>query len=160
MSGKSPEEVVLAWNDAYSKMDVDTAETFFSKDFLRYGDWSQWQPVGPERWGVGQKRFFAAFPDWTWDIEHITASGDTVVVEFLEQGTFTEPYEVLPDLTIEPTGTAYADHDCIVFRVDNEEIVEIRAFMTNDLDRKYHLESKIADFIASRGTTSDFRWKN
>jgi hypothetical protein len=73
---------------------------------VKYGDWSRWQPVGVERWAVGQKRFFAAFPDRTSEIEHLTASGGTVVVEFLEGATFTAPYRPLPGLTLEPTNTA------------------------------------------------------
>jgi ketosteroid isomerase-like protein len=160
MAGKTPEEVVRAWNDAYSNMDVDGAEKFFAKDFVKYADWSRWQPVGPERWAVGQKRFFAAFPDWKWEIEHLTASGDTVVVEFLEGGTFTAPYSPLPGLTLEPTNTAYQDRDCVVFRVEGDFIAEFRAWVTNDLDRKYHLEAKIAAFLEGQGESAAARWSS
>jgi predicted ester cyclase len=158
MSARSPEEVVLAWNDAYSRKDIGMAESFFSKDFVRYGDWSHWQPVGLERWAVGQRRFFSAFPDWTWEIERVTTSGNVVVVEFFERGTFTAPYEVLPGLTLEPTGAEYADHDCVIFRVENEKIADFRAFVTTDLERKCHFQSKVNEFIAAQGTSAEAQW--
>jgi predicted ester cyclase len=152
----TPEEVVRAWNNAYARTDLEKAKEYLSEDFVRLGDWSNWEPVGKDRWAAGQIGFFVAFPDWTWDLEHLTASGDTVVGEFVERGTFTKPFETIAGLTLEPNGKSYLDRDCLCFRVNEDGLIaELRAYITNNLDRTFHFEAQLSEYLANLSKSSD-----
>lgn len=151
---KTPEEVVLAWNERYSKRDIDGALEFMSDDFKRYGDTTNWEPIDKHRWANPQKGFMLAFPDWTWDLKRIVASGDWVVCEFEEHGTWTEPFEPSPGVVLPPTGTSYLDHDGIWFRVNEDGLIaEIHAYITNDIFRAYPIFSK--SLPPDRGAPAD-----
>jgi ketosteroid isomerase-like protein len=145
----TPEEVVRAWNDAYVKKDIDTTLSFMSEDFTRLGDSTHWTPIGKQDWGQIMRDFFTGFPDWSWEMTSLTATGDRVVCEFTEAGTFTDPYPVMPGLVLDPTGESYTDYDCDVFIVKDGLITEIRAYVTNEIHRKYDFLPKIEAFLAT-----------
>lgn len=141
----SPKEVVLAWNDRYSKKDVAGSVKYMAPDLRRYGDLGYWEPVGIGVWQDMQERFFAAFPDWHWDIQSIVGNGNKVVVEFLEHGTFTLPYEVIPGLVLEPTGESYEDRSSIHYEVNDDGLIqEFRAYYTNNLHRTFQFVERLA----------------
>lgn len=95
------------------------------------------------------ENFFTAFPDWRWDMTSLIASGDRVVCEFTEKGTFTEPYPIMPGLVLPPTGESFIDYDCDCFEVKHGLITEIRGYVTNEINRKYGFISKIEEFLAT-----------
>jgi hypothetical protein len=144
------ERVVRACNYAYSRKDVDLTLTFMADDLERKGEWSAgWITIDKERWGSAMRSFFSAFPDWGWELTTLIAADDLVACEFFEHGTFTEPYDLLPGLTIQPSGASYEDRDGVFLRVNDEGLIaEIHAYVTRDLQRKLGLESAIADFLA------------
>jgi len=145
----TPEDVVRAWSDAYVSKDLDATSALMSEHFIRLGDSTHWTPVNKQDWGQIMENWFKAFPDWRWDMTSLTASGDLVVCEFTERGTFTDPYPVIPGLVLPPTGESFTDHDCDCFEVKGGLITEIRAYVTNELDRKYGFVAKIEEFLAT-----------
>jgi ketosteroid isomerase-like protein len=147
----SPEQVVRAWNEAYSKRDVEGALAYMSEDFQRFGDSSGWAPMTKQDAGEMWKKFFGAFPDWSWEMTSLIASGDTVVCEFTETGTWTEPYAILPGLTLSPTNTSFLDHDGDWFTVKDGLITEIRAYVTNNVERVYGLRATIEKYLVDNG---------
>jgi ketosteroid isomerase-like protein len=146
------EEVVRAWSDAYVRKDLEATSALMSEDFIRLGDSTHWTPIGKQEWKQIMVNFFTAFPDWRWEMTSLIAAGDRVVCEFTEKGTFTEPYPVLPGLVLPPTGESFTDYDCDCFEVKNGLITEIRAYVTNEIDRKYSFISKIGEFLATGST--------
>jgi hypothetical protein len=163
----TPEEVVRAWNDCYSKRDVDGALKYMSPQFHRFGDCTRWTPIGKEPWAADQKGFFRAFPDWTWEMSSLMTSGNMVVCEFLEHGTFTKPYDditrivgnylgrAMPGLVIQPTGESYSDYNADFIRVDADGlIVELRAYITNNLERTFHFEAQITQMVMAEQRAS------
>ena len=72
-----------------------------------------------------------------------------MVCEFTEKGTFTHPYPIMPGLILPPTGETFTDYDCDCFEVKDGLITEIRAYVTNDIDRKFRFVSKIEEFLAA-----------
>jgi hypothetical protein len=157
----TPLEVVLAWHNCYSKRDVDGALKYMSEDFKRYGDSNRWTASTKATWGAEQRGFFEAYPDWSWDLTSITASGELVCCEFLEHGTFTRPYRDInrivgmfvgrevTEFTLEPTGESYYDYNSDFLVVRDGLIVELRAYITNNLDRTFHFEKRVREIVAS-----------
>ena len=145
----TPEEVVRAWSGAYVRKDLDATSALMSEDFIRLGDSTHWTPINKHDWREVMEKFFTAFPDWRWDMTSLIASGDRVVCEFTEKGTFTEPYPIMPGLVLPPTGESFTDYDCDCFEVKDGLITEIRAYVTNEIDRKFRFVSKIEEFLAT-----------
>ncbi len=152
MTISNPQDVVLAWNEAYTAHDVDKTLTYMSEDFARLGDTTNWQPVGKEEWGAQMRAFFKGWPDWTWDLTSITSSGNLVVCEFLEYGTWTDPVEFVPGLVFPPDGKRFEDHDADFFTVNDDGLItEIRAYITNNNERVHGLGAKIAALMEQSG---------
>lgn len=135
----SPEQVVRAWNNSYVKHDVQGCLAYMSDDFQRIGDSSFWLPVDKQLTAYIWTQFFAAFPDWTWKMTSLSTNGNLVICEFTESGTWTEPYNISPGVTLQPTYTSFTDHDADFFTVKDGLITEIRAYITNNFERTYHL---------------------
>ena len=145
----TPEEVVRAWSDAYVSKDLEATAAFMSEDFVRIGDSTHWTPIGKQDWMAIMVPFFAAFPDWRWKMTSLMASEDRVICEFTEKATFSEPYAILPGLVLPPTGESFTDYDCDCFEVKDGLITEIRAYVTNEIDRKFGFVAKIEEFFAT-----------
>jgi predicted ester cyclase len=147
--------VVLAWNERYRRQDIAGALEFMAPDFVRLGDTTNFQPIGRDRWAAGQVGFFPSFPDWTWHLQSIVVDGDHVVCEFVEEATFTNRYTLVSGLQFEPTGEKYLDHSSIHFRVNDDGLIaEIRAYYTNDLERKFHIRQTIEEKLGLEGLTA------
>ena len=145
----TPEDVVRAWSDAYVSKDLDATSALMSEHFIRLGDSTHWTPINKHDWREVMVNFFTAFPDWHWDMTSLIASGDRVVCEFTEKGTFTEPYPIMPGLVLLPTGESFTDYDCDWFEVKDGLITEIRAYVTNEIHRKFAFVPKIEEFLAA-----------
>ena len=150
-SKRTAEGVVRAWSDCYVAHDIDGALAYMSEDFQRFGDSTNWAPIGKEAWGNQMKGFMAAFPDWRWDLSSLYVVGDNLVIcEFLERGTWTVDYELLPGVVLPATGERYEDHNGDWITVDKDGLIsEIRAYITNNFDRVFHLEGKIASMMSA-----------
>jgi predicted ester cyclase len=147
----APEKVVRAWNDAYTRHDLDTALAFMSDDFVRCGEATNWAPMSKQVWGAIMREFFVAFPDWTWELTRLVASGDTVVCQFVERGTFTAPYNIMPGLTLPPNGKGFVDHDCDWFRVNEAGLItELRVYASHNVEATYGFSSAIRAFMAAK----------
>jgi hypothetical protein len=147
---QTPEQVVRAWNERFATQDVVGSVEFLSSDFQREGEWGEWTTVGVEPWVYAQVEFFKGFPDWTWEITHVIAAGEWVVVEFTETGTWTEPFEILPGFVLEPTGTSYLDRDCVLFRVNGDGKIDyIRNYVTQNLEKAYGLHARMMEALAA-----------
>lgn len=147
------EQVVRAWNACYSEKDIDGALQFMSEDFGRKGDYTNWAPIDRNVWAYQQKGFFHGFPNWTWTMNSLLASGDTVACEFTERGTFTVPFVITHELTLPPTGESFVDQDGIWFQVKDGLICEIRAYITNNLERTFKFSERLAALMEGHSET-------
>jgi ketosteroid isomerase-like protein len=150
MESRSPEEVVRAWNDAFSRQDIDECMSYMSDDYVRYGDMCWESPMDRESWGTLLKSFNGAFPGWSWEITSFVVSGNTVIVEACESGVWTRPWEFF-GISLEPSGEAYDDHDSVHFEVRDGLICQTRVYITNNCARIYQIDKRIAE-MADVGT--------
>lgn len=144
------EAVVREWVEAFGRRDVGAALKLMSDGCLRTGDWGDWTTIENTAWTAGQECFFVGFPDWTWELTNLIVAGEWVVCELVEHGTWTLPFEILPghELTPPSTGTSYVDHDCVILRVNDEGlIVEIRSYLTKNLENAFHFEAIMMDLL-------------
>jgi len=144
MESRSPEEVVRAWNDAFSRQDIDECMSYMSDDYIRHGDMSWETPLDRDSWGAMLKGFNAAFPGWSWEITSFVVSGNTVIVEAHESGVWTRPWEFL-GISLEPSGEAYDDRDAVYFEVRDGLIRQTRVYITNNFARTYQIDKRIAE---------------
>jgi len=135
----TPAQVVLAWNLAYVRHDVATCLKYMSDDFQRIGDSTLWQPLSKQQVAYVWTQFFAAFPNWTWQMNSMSTNGNLVICEFTETGTWTKPFTPQPGTTLQPDYLPFTDHDSDFFTVKNGLITQIRSYVTNNFERTYKL---------------------
>jgi ketosteroid isomerase-like protein len=122
-SKMTPEEVVLAFLDAFNKNDLDGGMACLADDFVRLGESTKWVPMSKEKYRDMWARFAIAFPDFKWEASCMVTSGDTVAIEVIETGTLTEPW-AWQGKTLWPTGKAYRSRISVFFRVDKDGLIQ------------------------------------
>jgi ketosteroid isomerase-like protein len=122
-SKMTPEEVALTYIDAYNKNDLDGAMACLADDFVKQGESTKWVPMNKENCRDMWARFAAAFPDFKWEPICMVVSGDTVAIEVIETGTFTEPW-TWQGKTLRPTGKGYRARICVFFRVNKDGFIQ------------------------------------
>src|SRR5258708_8322817 len=146
MESRSPEEVVRAWNDAFSRQDIDECMSYMSDDYVVHGGMSWESPMERESWGALLKGFNAAFRGWTWEVSSFVVSGNTVIVEARESGVWTRPWEIF-GFSLEPSGEAYDDQDAVFFEVRDGLICQTRVYITNNCARIFQIDKRIAELV-------------
>ncbi|MFD5465812.1 ester cyclase [Kitasatospora sp. NPDC127059] len=83
---------------------------------------------GPEAFASIAKSLFDAMPDGRFSLDHLTAQGDTVAIEYTGQGTQTADL-VLRVGTVPATGRSVTVHGCDVYEVENDKIKTARVYV-------------------------------
>jgi steroid delta-isomerase-like uncharacterized protein len=122
-SKMTPEEVARKFLDAYNKNDLDAAMACLADDFVRRGESTNWLPMSKEKYRAMLARFALAFPDFRWETNCMVVSGDTVAIEVIETGTFTEPW-TWQGKTLRPTGKGYRARISVFFRVNKDGLIQ------------------------------------
>jgi ketosteroid isomerase-like protein len=122
-SKMTPEAVVLAFLDAFNKNDLDGGMACLADDFVRLGESTKWEPMSKEIYRDMWARFTFAFPDFKWETSCMVTSGDTVAIEVIETGTFTDPWAWQGE-TLRPTGKAYRSRISLFFRVNKDGLIQ------------------------------------
>ena len=122
-SKMTPEEVVLAFLDAFNKNDLDGWMGCLADDFVRLGESTNWVAMSKENYRDMWTRFAVAFPDFKWETSCMVTWGDTVAIEVMETGTFTEPW-AWQGKTLWPTGKAYRSRISLFFRVNKDGLIQ------------------------------------
>ncbi|KUN85567.1 hypothetical protein AQJ66_13775 [Streptomyces bungoensis] len=83
---------------------------------------------GPEGFTRLARSLFDAMPDGTFTVDHLTAQGDTVVIEYTGDGTQTGDL-ILHAGTVPATGRHVTVHACDIYEVKDNKIQEARAYL-------------------------------
>lgn len=83
---------------------------------------------GPDGFVAFTTALFDAMPDAQFTLDHVTAQGDTVVVEYTGRGTHTGNL-VLPGGTVPATGRSVTVHVCEVDEIRNDKIASARVYV-------------------------------
>jgi hypothetical protein len=138
-NNKTPAQIVCEWVKACARRDGEAAFAMLSDDLKRRGD-PDWIPWTKPQYRAMWSGFIEAFPDFKWEITNYVESGNMVVMEMIESGTFTVPYPRGGGKSVPPTNKAYKDWDCAWFEVNDDGLItEIRAYLTNNFARTYNL---------------------
>jgi predicted ester cyclase len=122
-SKTTPEKVVLTFLDASNKNDLDGAMACLADDFVRLGESTKWVPMSKKNYRDMWARFAVAFPDFKWETSCMVTSGDTVAIEVIETGTFTEPW-AWQGKTLRPNDKGYRARICVFFRVNKRGLIQ------------------------------------
>lgn len=83
---------------------------------------------GPDGFVAFAQALFEAMPDAQFTLDHVTAQGDTVVVEYTGRGTNTGDL-VLPAGTVPATGRQITVHTCEIDEIKNGKITSARIYV-------------------------------
>ncbi|MGW3355963.1 ester cyclase [Streptomyces bungoensis] len=83
---------------------------------------------GPEGFTRLARSLFDAMPDGKFTVDHLTAQGDTVVIEYTGDGTQTGDL-ILHAGTVPATGRHVTVHACDIYEVEDNKIKEARAYL-------------------------------
>jgi ketosteroid isomerase-like protein len=145
-NGKTPIQIVKDLLDAYSRHDVDAASAMLAPDFKRYGDPDMTIPWNKEQYHAMWLGFCEAFPDFKFELTNYVENKNTVVVEMIESGTFTQPFPGIMGKSVAPSGKYYKDWDCAWYEINEDGLAtEARAYLTNNFSRINPLTSNVEE---------------
>lgn len=122
-TGMTSEEVVRTFLDAYNRHDLDGAMACLADDFVRRGESTKWVPLSKKNYRDMWAHFAVAFPDFKWQTMCMVTAGDTVAIEVIETGTFTEPWD-WQGKTLQPTDKSYRARISVFFRVNGDRLIQ------------------------------------
>ncbi|MFE0511687.1 ester cyclase [Streptomyces sp. NPDC058964] len=117
-------DLFKAWNDR----DYDAIAGAVAPDCTLVEEGSGRTLQGPEGFTKLAKALFDAMPDGKFRLDHLTAQGDTVVVEYTGDGTQTGDL-VLHAGTVPATGRHVTVHACDIYEVKDGKVQEARAYL-------------------------------
>lgn len=117
-SEEANKDLVRQYLNAFNDQDRDRLSDFLADDVVQHG-------IHEELHGVDEirdflQRYFDVFPDYSGDTRATVAEGDTVVVRYSARGTHEGEY-----LDVEPTGNTAEWTGMVMYRIDDDRIVEI-----------------------------------
>ena len=112
-------DVVRKMFEASNKGDFETYKEVLAPDFVYYFPLRSTKPMSREETIEMVKMLHNAFPDITLSIEELIATGDKVIMRFIERGTHKGEFMGIP-----ATGNKYETSGISIFRIENGKIVE------------------------------------
>ncbi|MET7382789.1 ester cyclase [Streptomyces sp. NPDC005526] len=113
-----------AWNNR----DYDSIAGSVAPDCTLIDEGSGRTLQGPEGFTQLAKALFEAMPDGKFTLDHLTAQGDTVVIEYTGSGTQTGDLKLNVG-TVPATGRPVTVHAVDVYEVKNGKVQEARAYL-------------------------------
>ena len=114
--------------DAWNSRDVDAVASGVDANCTIVDMGSGTTVQGPDGFVAFTAALFDAMPDAQFTLDHVTAQGDTVAVEYTGRGTHTGDL-VLPAGTIPATGRSITVHVCEVDEIRNDKIASARVYV-------------------------------
>jgi steroid delta-isomerase-like uncharacterized protein len=114
--------------DAWNSRDVDAVAGAVDVNCTIADMGSGATVQGPDGFVAFTTALFDAMPDAQFNLDHVTAQGDTVVVEYTGRGTHTGDL-VLPAGTVPATGRSFTVHVCEVDEIKNDKIASARVYV-------------------------------
>ena len=142
---KTTAQIAKAYFTAIGERDLDAAVALWkpgSRDHI-HGIADMRSPAEIKAFFTSQ---FAAFPDWTFEILELCASGKNAACRWRITGTFTGPGRFQG---LAPTGASIDMEGCDMLRVEDGQIVENNAY-TNGV-----LIAQQLGLLPKQGTTAD-----
>jgi len=114
--------------DAWNNRDLDAVADAVDPDCTIVDMGSGRTLQGPAGFVAFTTALFEAMPDGQFTLDHVTAQGDTVVVEYTGRGTHTGDL-VLPAGTVPATGRSVTVHVCEIDEIRNDKIASARVYV-------------------------------
>ncbi|MFF8940931.1 ester cyclase [Streptomyces sp. NPDC014864] len=114
--------------EAWNNRDYDSIAGSVAPDCTLIDEGSGRTLQGPEGFTQLAKALFDAMPDGKFTLDHLTAQGDTVVIEYTGSGTQTGDLKLNVG-TVPATGRAVTVHGVDVYEVKNGKVQEARAYL-------------------------------
>lgn len=114
--------------DAWNNRDLDAVVGSVAPDCTIVDMGSGRTLQGPDGFVGFNTALFEAMPDAQFTLDHVTAQGDTVVVEYTGRGTHTGDL-VLPAGTVPATGRSITVHVCEIDEITNDKIASSRVYV-------------------------------
>jgi len=120
VEAQNKELVKQVW-ELYGKGDFEAFKELYAPEFVYYSPSATPKPVSIEEAIEFGKIILKAFPDGSWTIEGIFASGDRVVTRWIYKGTHEREFMGIP-----PTGNKVEFGGITIARIKDGKIVESR----------------------------------
>ncbi len=105
--------------EALGKEDFETYKELLAPDYAYYFPSRSTKPMSLEETIEIRKMLQKAFPDISWSMEELIATGDKVIMRFIERGTHKGEYMGIP-----ATGNKYENSGILISRIENGKVVE------------------------------------
>lgn len=122
MTMQDPRDAVRQCFDAVSRRDFDSLRQLYHSQYTYTAGNGQRQE-GPEAGIAIVRTYTSAFPDLQFEIKHMHAAGDTVITEFVVQGTHRGELSGLA-----PTGRRITLPICNIVEVRDGKVVAEREY--------------------------------
>ena len=118
------QETMQKYVDAKNAHDVKGVLSCFSPSFCRRSAKTQWEEMGIGTCGDMSERFWKAFPDTHFEVQHLMIDGNFVFLQYKETGTWTGRWEIQGNIRIPAQNAPYETIAIITCEMDSNNLIE------------------------------------
>ena len=125
-------DTMLRFVDAQNAHDSAAVVACCAPDFKRRSAETQWQEMGVGNYADMAERYWRAFPDTHFEVEHLMEDGDFVFLQYMETGTWTGTWEMPGGITIPPQMAPYRSLGLITCEMDENALIRRYCYYTQN----------------------------
>ena len=116
-------ETMKRFVEAQNNHDSAAVVACFAPDFRRKSAETGWEEMGAGNYADMSDRYWAAFPDTHFEVEHLLEDGDFVFLQYMETGTWTGVWEMPGGISIPAQNTPYESRGIITCTMDENGLI-------------------------------------
>ena len=125
-------DTMLRFVEAQNNHDSAAVTACFAPDFKRRSAETQWQEMGVGNYADMSDRYWAAFPDTHFEIQHLMEDGNFVFLQYMETGTWTGTWEMPGGISIPPQNSPYQSLGLITCEMNEDGLIRRYCYYTQN----------------------------
>ena len=116
-------ETMKRFMEAQNAHDSAAVCACFAPDFRRRSAETNWEEMGAGNYADMSDRYWAAFPDTHFEVEHLLEDGDFVFLQCMETGTWTGTWEMPGGITMLAQHAGYKSREILTCEMNEDGLI-------------------------------------
>ena len=125
-------DTMLRFVEAQNNHDSAAVTACFAPDFKRRSAETQWQEMDVGNYADMSDRYWAAFPDTHFEIQHLMEDGNFVFLQYMETGTWTGTWNMPGGISIPPQNRPYQSLGLITCEMNEDGLIRRYCYYTQN----------------------------
>lgn len=128
----TPLETMQRFVDGQNEHDVKKIISCFASDFKRKSAETKWQEIGVGNYADMAERYWGAFPDVKFEVQHMIQDGNFVFLQYMETGTWKNEWKMPNGFVIPAQNSPYKSLGLITCEFNDDGLIKNYCYYTQN----------------------------